>query len=66
LNQLVGDQEWTNQSTQFLNFISKTERAASEMQKEERGYLLTGDSAFVDSYKRATRALDQRVRRARH
>ncbi len=54
LNELVGEQEWTSQSTQVLNFISKMERAASEMQKEERGYLLTGDPAFVDSYKRAS------------
>ncbi len=29
------------------------ERAASDMQKENRGYLLTGDSAFIDSYKKA-------------
>jgi hypothetical protein len=29
LNQLVGEQGWTSQSTQVLNFISKMERAAS-------------------------------------
>ena len=54
LNQRMREQEWAVQATQVLNFIPKLERAASEMQKEERGYLLTGDPAFIESYKRAT------------
>jgi PAS domain S-box-containing protein len=29
------------------------ERAASDMQKENRGYLLTGDPAFIDGYEKA-------------
>ena len=29
------------------------ERAASDMQKENRGYLLTGDPAFIDGYEQA-------------
>ena len=54
LNQSVREQEWAIQSTQVLNFIPKMEQAAAEMQKEKRGYLLTGDPAYIDSYKRAT------------
>ena len=54
MNQRAREKEWAIQSTQVLNFIPKMERAASEMQKENRGYLLSGDPAFIDSYKRAT------------
>ena len=32
----------------------KLERSVVEMQKEKRGYLLTGDNSFVEAYKRAT------------
>ncbi|MGI8891708.1 MAG: PAS domain S-box protein [Chthoniobacterales bacterium] len=53
LNQRVRDQEWAIQSTQVLNFIPKLARAASDMQKEKRGYLLTGDNVYIDGYKRA-------------
>src|SRR2546423_8387439 len=56
LNQRVREQEWAVQSTQVLNFIPKLERAASEMQKEERGYLLTADPVFIESYKRGASA----------
>lgn len=54
LNQRVRDQEWAAQSTQVLDFIPRLERAVYEMQKEKRGYVLTGDPAFIESYKRAT------------
>ncbi|MEO6872585.1 MAG: PAS domain S-box protein [Chthoniobacterales bacterium] len=54
LNQRVREQEWAVQSTQVLDFIPRLERAAYEMQKEKRGYVLTGDPAFIDSYKSAT------------
>ncbi|MGI8431882.1 MAG: CHASE3 domain-containing protein [Chthoniobacterales bacterium] len=54
LNQRMREQEWAVQSTQVLDFIPRLERAAYEMQKEKRGYVLTGDSAFIESYKRAT------------
>jgi two-component system cell cycle sensor histidine kinase/response regulator CckA len=53
LNHRVREQEWAIQSTQILNFIPKMERAASGMQKENRGYLLTRDPLFIDAYKRA-------------
>ncbi|HEY1581979.1 MAG TPA: PAS domain S-box protein, partial [Chthoniobacterales bacterium] len=54
LNHRVREQEWATQSTQILNFIPKMQRAAADMQKEKRGYLLTGDPSFIESYKRAT------------
>jgi PAS domain S-box-containing protein len=54
LNQRMGSQEWATQSTQILSFIPRLECAVYEMQKEKRGYLLTGDPAFLDNYKRAT------------
>ncbi len=53
LNQRVRDQEWAVQSTQVLDFLPRLERAAYGMQKEERGFVLTGDTAFIESYKRA-------------
>ncbi len=54
LNHRVREHEWAAQSAQILNFIPKMERAASDMQKEVRGFLLTGDPAFIDAYKKAT------------
>jgi PAS domain S-box-containing protein len=54
LNQRMREQEWAAQSTQILDFLTKLERAVIEMQKEKRGYLLTGDTAFADAYRRTT------------
>jgi PAS domain S-box-containing protein len=53
LNQRMVEQEWAAQSAQILNFLPKLERSVVEMQKEKRGYLLTGEASFVESYKRA-------------
>jgi PAS domain S-box-containing protein len=53
LNQRTRDQEWAIQSTQILNFLPKLERSLSEMEKEKRGYLLTGDNKFVEAHRRA-------------
>ena len=54
LNQRMHDQEWATQSAQILDFLPKLERSVVEMEKEKRGYLLTGDNNFVEAYKRAT------------
>ncbi|HSH37940.1 MAG TPA: CHASE3 domain-containing protein [Chthoniobacterales bacterium] len=56
LNERMRDQEWAAQSTQILGFLPKLERSVVEMEKEQRGYLLTGDNNFVEAYKRATAA----------
>lgn len=56
LNQRMREQEWAAQSTQILDFLPKLERSVVEMEKEKRGYLLTGDEKFVDAYTRATSA----------
>ncbi len=56
LNERMRDQEWAAQSTQILSFLPKLERSVVEMEKEKRGYLLTGDASFVEAYKRATAA----------
>src|SRR3984893_10512145 len=53
LNQRMHDQEWATQSTQILDFLPKLKRAVVEMEKEKRGYLLTGENNFVEAYKRA-------------
>jgi two-component system cell cycle sensor histidine kinase/response regulator CckA len=53
LNQRMVEQEWAAQSTQLLDFLPKLERAVVEMEKEKRGYLLTGEANFTESYKRA-------------
>ena len=54
LNQRMREQEWAAQSTQILDFLTKLERSVIELQKEKRGYLLTGDTAYADAYRRAT------------
>jgi PAS domain S-box-containing protein len=54
LNQRMREQEWAAQSTQILDFLTKLERSVIEMQKEKHGYLLTGDIAFADAYRRTT------------
>jgi PAS domain S-box-containing protein len=53
LNQRMHNQEWATQSAQILDFLPKLDRAFVEMEKEKRGYLLTGENRFVESYKRA-------------
>src|SRR2546421_8599273 len=53
LNQRMHDQEWATQSAQILDFLPKLERSVVEMEKEKRGYLLTGENNFVEAYKRA-------------
>src|SRR6476646_6083319 len=54
LNQRMREQEWAAQSTQILDFLTKLERSVIEMQKEKGGYLLTGDTALAEAYRRAT------------
>ncbi len=56
LNQRMRDQEWAAQSTQILDLLPKLERSVVEMEKEKRGYLLTGDNSFVEAYNRAATA----------
>jgi PAS domain S-box-containing protein len=53
LNERMHDQEWAAQSTQILNFLPKLDRSVIEMEKEKRGYLLSGENSFVEAYKRA-------------
>ena len=53
LNERMHDQEWATQSAQILDFLPKLERSVVEMEKEKRGFLLTGESSFVDAYRRA-------------
>src|SRR6478609_7055914 len=54
LNQRMREQEWAAQSTQILDFLTKFERSVIEMQKEKRGYLLTGETNVAEAYRRAT------------
>ena len=53
LNQRMHDQEWATQSAQILDFLPKLERSVVEMEKEKRGYLLTGENSFAEADKRA-------------
>jgi PAS domain S-box-containing protein len=53
LNQKMEQQEWAAQSRQVLDFLPKLERAAIEMNKERRGYLLTADNGFIEAYRRS-------------
>jgi PAS domain S-box-containing protein len=54
LNERMREQEWAAQSTQILDFLTKMERSVIEMQKEKRGYLITGENDFAEAHKRAT------------
>src|SRR3984893_3939478 len=54
LNQRMQNQEWATQSAQILDFLPKLDGSVVEMEKEKRGYLLTGENSFVEAYKRAT------------
>src|SRR5438132_7457780 len=53
LNQRMHDQEWATQSAQILDFLPKLDRSVVEMEKEKRGYLLTGENSFIEGHKRA-------------
>ncbi len=53
LNQRMREQDWATQSARILDFEPKLERAVIEMDKERRGYLLTGDSSFIEAYRRS-------------
>src|SRR5438874_1806119 len=53
LNQRMREQDWATESTQILDFEPKLERALIEMEKEKRGFLLTGESSFVEAYRRS-------------
>jgi PAS domain S-box-containing protein len=53
LSQRAGEQEMTTQSTQILDSLPKLERAVIEMNKEKRGFLLTNDKGFLETYRRS-------------
>ena len=53
LNRKTLAHEWPIQSSQMLNFLPKLERSVIEMEKEKRGFLLTGENSFAEAYKRA-------------
>jgi two-component system cell cycle sensor histidine kinase/response regulator CckA len=53
LNERIREQEWAAQTTQILDILPRLERSVVEMEKEKRGYLLTGDNSFVEAYRRA-------------
>ncbi|MEP6810468.1 MAG: CHASE3 domain-containing protein, partial [Chthoniobacterales bacterium] len=55
-NQRMRDQEWSVQSTQILDLVPKLEHSVVDMEKEKRGYLLTGDASYVENYKAALTA----------
>ena len=53
LSQRAGEQEMTTQSTQILDSLPKLERAVIEMNKGKRGFLLTNDNGFLETYRRS-------------
>ncbi len=50
LNTQVNEQEWATRSTQVLDLMPKLDRSVVEMEKETRGFLLTGHESFVEGY----------------
>ncbi len=55
-NQRMRDQDWAAQSTQILDLLSKLERSVMELEKEKRGYLLTGEAGYSEAFRRASAA----------
>src|SRR2546430_2046174 len=53
LSQRAGEQEMATQSTQILDSLPKLERSVIEMNKEKRGFLLTNDNGFLETYRRS-------------
>ena len=54
LSQQTPERDWVIRTTRVLDSLAKMDRAASEMQKEMRGYLLSGNPIFAESYARAS------------
>jgi PAS domain S-box-containing protein len=52
LSQRAGEQERVT-STQILDSLPKLERTVIEMNKEKRGFLLTNDNSFLETYHRS-------------
>ena len=50
LSRRAGEQEM---ATQILDSLPKLERAVIEMNKEKRGFLLTNDNGFLETYRRS-------------
>ncbi len=50
LNKQARDQESTTQSMQILDLMPKLERSVVDIEREKRGFLLTGQESFVEAY----------------
>jgi len=48
---------WVEHTNEVLRNISSSERALLEAESSERGYLLTGESSYLDGYKRSRTSL---------
>ena len=55
-NERMQDQDWVAQSTQILELLPKLERSVMVMEKEKRGYLLTGEASYAEAFRRASSA----------
>src|SRR5439155_9686206 len=53
LSQPASEQELATQSTQILASLPKLERAVIEINKENRGFLLTHNNGFLETYRRS-------------
>ncbi|MEO5720333.1 MAG: CHASE3 domain-containing protein, partial [Chthoniobacterales bacterium] len=53
-NLRMRDQEWAAQSTQILDIVPKLQRSVVEMEKEKRGYLLSGEASYLEAFRRAS------------
>ena len=50
LNKQAHDQEWATRSMQILDLMPKLERSVVDIEREKRGFLLTGQESFVEAY----------------
>ncbi len=58
LNEQVQEHEWPTQWPQVLDLLPKLERSVVEMEREKRGFLLTGQESFVESYNHSLTAFN--------
>ena len=57
---------WVEHTNEVLRNISALEKAVLEAESGERGYLLTGESSYLDSYSRAQAAIPKLLEAVQH
>src|ERR1700733_974494 len=59
--QFVEAAQWREHTHEVVNSLNETVALLSDAETGQRGYLLTGDDAYLEPYKAATRNIDRIV-----